>query len=535
MSFESPAALWGLSSLALLILFSLWRQASAKVTVPSLVLWKRIPERNPPVRALRRPRWRLELLLQALAISAAVGALAGPYRESSVPKPRRIALAFDTSARMRAGDRLARMQDRAVRSIGDVLSQDQVTVYDAAPAPRKISSPPEARYVDTHVDRTILLESARAQADRVILLSDRDTEGADSILFGAPADNAGIVDFSVSDDEAFVRLVNHGTERPLPIELRAGDLVVREIVPAGQRTWSHKADYSRAPFVRISLEAKDSFPLDDVVEATRLVAGSSLVTLTGRHHDALVRVLKLIPGVTVQRGGGPAVVAVGYDEAPGPGDLRVFIHSPNGVLPPGEAVVANHPLMRDLERRGPEFVTSGLGELPPADRGGTPLLTVGGKVAAAVRGKDVHLSIDLNRWQAGPVSFPIFWVNVVDVARKASSGWTVVRSGRPVLLLPHSTIESAPAGVAPELSPEGVFTAFTVGDYRLKTPDGDKSVHVNLLDERESDTAGTTRDLAWDPRAMAGRILQRRDLSGLAAGCSLAFLVLAWLLQLRPE
>ena len=70
MSFGSPGALWGLSTLLLLILFSLWRQASARVIVPSLLLWKQIPERNPPVRALKRPRWRLELLVQALAISA---------------------------------------------------------------------------------------------------------------------------------------------------------------------------------------------------------------------------------------------------------------------------------------------------------------------------------------------------------------------------------------------------------------------------------------------------------------------------------
>jgi hypothetical protein len=534
--FETPAALWGLGSLVLLILFSLWRQASIKVVVPSLLLWKRIPERNPPVRALRRPRWRLELLLQALAISAGVGALAGPYRETSEPKPRRIALAFDTSARMRAGDRLARMQDVAKQKIQDLLLQDLVTIYDAAPSPRRIASPAEARYVDTHVDRSILLQSARAEADRVILLTDRETDGADAILFGAPADNAGIVEFSMSDDEAFVRLVNHGPERPLAIELRAADLTVRETVPAGQRTWSHKADYSKAPSVRIALETKDSFPLDDAVEATRLVTGGSLVTLTGRHHDALVKVLNLIPGVTVQRGGGAALVAVGYDEAPGPGDLRVFIHSPSGVLPPGEAVIATHPLMHDLERRGPEFLSSGLGELAPADRAGTPLITVGGKVAAAVRGKEVHLCIDLNRWQAGPVSFPIFWVNVVDVARKSASGWTVLRTGRPVLLFPNSTVESGPAGaIPPVLTPEGTFTAFTVGDYRLKTSDGDRTLHINLLDERESDTAGTTRDLAWNPGDLAGRALQRKDLSGLGAGCALVFLVLAWLLQLRPE
>ena len=106
MTFETPAAFWALASLALLILFSLWRQAAARVTVPSLALWKKIPERNPPVRALRRPRWRFELLIQALAIAAAVAALAGPYRETSETQPLRVAIVLDGSARMRADGRL---------------------------------------------------------------------------------------------------------------------------------------------------------------------------------------------------------------------------------------------------------------------------------------------------------------------------------------------------------------------------------------------------------------------------------------------
>src|SRR4029077_6139159 len=99
------------------------------------------------------------------------------------------------------------------------------------------------------------------------------------------------------------------------------------------------------------------------VEATRLVSGGALVTLTGRHHDALPKVFRAIPGVTVQRGGTGALVAVGWDEAPGSGEVRVFIHSPSGALN-GEAVVAPHELMHDLEKRGSELK---LGEMPGGD------------------------------------------------------------------------------------------------------------------------------------------------------------------------
>ena len=530
MSFEHPAALWGLLSLILLVLFSLWRQSAARVVVPSLLLWKQIPERNPPVRALRRPRWRLELLLQALAISAAVGALARPYRETKDPQPRRIALVFDTSARMKAGDRLARMKARAGELIREHWSRDIVTCYDAAPSPRKIASPSEAQAVDMHVDLGPLLQSARADADQVILFSDREAEGAKPVLFGAPEDNAGIVEFSISDDEAFVRIVNHGPARPLPIELRAGDLKVSEIVPAGQRTWSHKADYSKVDSVRITLVTNDSFSLDDVVEATRLVSGGARVGLAGRHHDALLRVFRAIPGVTVQRGGAGALVAVGWDEAPGPGELRVFIHSPSAILT-GEVGVAPHELTRDLEKRGKELV---LGELPAAERGGEPLLTVGGKVAAALRRNELHISVDLNKWQGMP-SFPIFWVNVIDAAQKATRGLAVIRTGRPILLTPNSRVDGGPAGAIQELTREGTFIAYTVGPYRLRGGESDKPLYVNLLDERESDTAGRTQDLAWDSGEPREKVFQRQDLTNWAAWSALGFLVLAWLLQVRPE
>jgi hypothetical protein len=301
-------------------------------------------------------------------------------------------------------------------------------------------------------------------------------------------------------------------------------------VPAGQRTWSHRADYSKSAFVRITLMTNDSFPLDDVVEATRLVSGGALVTLAGRHHDALPKVFRAIPGVSVQRGGMGALVAVGWDEEPGPGELRVFIHSPNGNLD-GEVVVAPHELMHDLEKRGKEMV---LGELPAAERAGKPLITVDGKVAATLRKNEIHFCIDLNQWQAMP-SFPIFWVNVIDFAQKATRGLTVIRTGRPIQLTPNSCIDESPVGAIRQLTREGVFVAYTVGPYRLQQPDGFKHLYVNLLDERESDTAGKTQDLAWDPGEVSAKVLERQDLTGWAAWSALAFLVLAWLLQLRPD
>lgn len=484
MKFENPAALWGLASLILLILFSLWRQASAKVVVPSLLLWKKIPERNPPVRALRRPRWRLELLLQALAVSAAVGALAKPYKETDEPKPRRVALVFDTSARMRAGDRLAKMKKHASQLIQDQLRKDVVTCYDAAPAPRSFKSPDDTHGADGHVDLAPLIAAARANSDLVILYSDHEVEGTLPALFGAPADNAGIVAFSVSDDEAFIRIVNHGAPRKIPILLKTDSAEFRDTIPAGQLTWAHKADYSKAAFLRVAIEPADSFPLDDAVEATRLVGATSLVSLNGLYNEGLVRVFRSMPGVSVMNGELPARVAVGYDRDPGPGDVRVWLYTPKANLA-GALKVEKHPLTADLEARVNELSGLTWGEVPAL---GKPLIRVGDKVAAALQGKELHVCVDVNQWQKGLKSFPIFWVNVVDFAQGAASGLTVVHGGP----------------------------------------------KANLLDERESDTAGKSQELSLPP-ATAARNLVRADLSGGAAWSALFFLVLAWLLQLRPD
>jgi len=174
MKFETPAALWALTSLLLLILFSLWKQAAARVTVPSLALWKKIPERNPPVRALRRPRWRFELLLQALAIAAAVAALAGPYREKEDFQPRRVALVFDTSARMKADNRLAKAHEKAYQ-LAVTLTRDTILLYGADPSPRQYMGWAEIAAVDEHVDVSPLVAAARsadsARSSRAAIVS----------------------------------------------------------------------------------------------------------------------------------------------------------------------------------------------------------------------------------------------------------------------------------------------------------------------------------------------------------------------------
>lgn len=535
MSFETPAAFWGLSALLLLVLFSLWRQAAVRTVVPSLLLWKKIPERNPPIRALRRPQVRVELLLQALAVAAMVAALAGPFVRTSQPKPRRIAFVIDTSARLQAGGRLDLAKREARRLIDGPLAHDQVTFFAAVPDPRRLGSLDEAIAIDAHVDLDPLLAAARLEAEHVVVFGDRPVGGTPAALFGGPAGNAGIVDFAATDSEVFVRLVNHGAPRKAVVRVEWADQKVEEPLdlPA-ERGWSLRRDFSKAAEVRVTLDGDDGFALDNSVRATRLGAPGVAVAIAGLEMPLLHQALAAIPGVS-RRDGPGALLGIGVDAAPPRAPFAVWVHFSAAALPPGGWAVAVHPLTEGLETRQKEWDRAC--ELPPEARAGEPLIQIGGKRVAVLREGVLHLAVDPSPrgWPSTP-SFPIFWKNVVDFASKGGSAFTIVRTGRPQTLPSEaSEVGSAPPGARYGLSPSGRFVAWTRGAYGFRTAGGVRSVEANLLDERESDTAGVTRPLDWKPESPEGREVVKRGLAGGAAGLALLLLAAAWALQRRTD
>ncbi len=520
MMFETPAAFWALASLALLVLFSLWRQAAARAVVPSLLLWKKIPERNPPVRALRRPRWRLDLLLQAAAIAAIVGGLAGPFLRSSRPKPRRVAIVFDTSARMLAGDRLERAKAEARALRDGPLSGDEVALYAAVPSPRRLGTIDEVRAVHAHVDLAPLVAAAREESGHVIVFSDRPVEGAHTRLLAAGAGNAGIVEFSAADGEVFARIANHGPARRVALRLAAGDRSHEEAreLPPGVSAWHRKDDFRAAGSVSLELDAPDGFALDNAAHAARLGPARTVVSVTGRHVPRLMDALGAVPGVAIRQDPGEAALAVGVADRPGPAPLRVWLHDPSPRFTEKAIEVARHPLTAGLEARAEEIGMAGVGELPQTYREGEPLLSAGGRRIAAIRGPEVHVAVDLapGALPSTP-SFPIFWANVIDFARKGTAGLAVVRTGKP---FEH-------AG--------GTFLGHELGEFALRLPGGERRIRTSLLDPRESDTAGLERPLDWNPGERAGREPLRRALGGWAAAAALACALAAWMIQRRGE
>src|SRR6185369_3314400 len=136
---------------------------------------------------------------------------------------------------------------------------DEVAWYAASPSPARVDDPAAIRGVDRHVELEPLLAAARAGADRVLLFSDRPVDGATPVLRSAPADNVGIVEFTATDEEVFIRIVNHGPPRAIPVELVGGGPIIQDTIPAGGTVWSRRGDFSKAASVEVSLGVADSF------------------------------------------------------------------------------------------------------------------------------------------------------------------------------------------------------------------------------------------------------------------------------------
>ena len=167
----------------------------------------------------------------------------------------------------------------------------------------------------------------------------------------------------------------------------------------------------------------------------------------------------------------------------------------------------------------PEDVTSGEAGALDAPPGAEPLFYADGRLVGAIWDGVIHLSFELSPggWAETP-SFPIFWANVVDRARGAAATFTYARAGRPFAL---------PGGKS--------FLSPTLGEFGIELPGGTRQLYVNLLDARESDTAGETRSSGWNPGDPKGRKWQASSHAGWLAWLALAFLLVAWAIQSRGD
>ncbi len=552
LQFGTPSALGALAALILLLLVSLWRPRPARVVVPSVALWKRVSRRSPPIRAARRPRISLILLLQILAIASMVGGMADPSVRGRARPSRNIVVVVDTSGRMLAHRADGRTRFDAARAslAGAVRADDRIELFWMEETVRRwegsgrelASKLDEIRPIHARADWTLPVDIVRHREAEVWFLSDRPWIGSKppgglvEFLGGEPADNSGIAFVSLEGDELFVRFVRHGAPRDAAIVVTAdGRELLREDLrlEPGTRSWWRRISPGESRSVAVSIAPSDQLNLDDRAVLTRFHSNDE-VRLEGPEHPALARALQAVPGIRLGRGS----TAVLYRTLEGRGEATVYVDPPEA--PPGfesgvrwvprEWSVADHVLTRDVQRG--DLASAGAREV----RGGDPILWADGRCVAAVRGQTLVLGFELSPggWIVTP-SFPIFWTNVIDFVRTGGT-WRVLRTGRPAGL-PSGVLEVTARDSRARFHFDAggrELLALTTGAYRAKTSSGIVELEASLLDARESDTSGLWS--AGEGASVTAAAVPRRTPIG-APVCVAALLLalLSWLLDPRSR
>ncbi|HEU4338864.1 MAG TPA: BatA domain-containing protein, partial [Planctomycetota bacterium] len=413
MSFLHPAAFWGLVSLLVLILLSLWRQRAARVVVPSLRLWRMIPDRLPPVRSLRRPRASLSLFLQMLVATSLVFALAGPGTVRQKPAPRRIAVVADDSAYMSP----RRWDVR--RELDKLDPADDLVFIDCTTLQRGLSKYDVV--VNGLCDPRPALDLAASEAKTVVFISDRAPPWTPPagvsfhlVLVGGPLRTVGIVDAGVDNGKLFLRLTAAAEVRV------AFDGNARKIPAAKFHLIEVPAE---ARFIEASVDP-DEFQEDDYV-VLRRHEGRIDVAFEGRPDASILAAIESNPLARISRGGTPRLlIRIGAASDRSKAPVVVEVDPLEGVesrSEPGAITVAPHELTEGVVAEDLRFTE--VGKLAgPVE---APLFFNGGAPVAAVRRPGeivVAAKYSATGWPARP-SFPIFWANVLKYSASGIAAW----------------------------------------------------------------------------------------------------------------
>ena len=421
MHFTAPGAAAAGLLLVVLLLLGYLRRRARSVTVPSLRLWRSIPERLPPVEKRRAPRVTLVMILQVAAAAMLVLTLMGPFVLREAPAPLRLVVGIDVSARMAAGSRFEQARQLVLRWIEQLEPDDAVELHttervevrasEAGAALRRLAPASKAVPVGPLAAR---LAAVRGREDEQVLrylITDHLAavpDGVERVVVGSLVPNAGIVDVSVADDRLAVTVQAQSVAR---VEIDTGIDHLSETFE-GERT----VFLSLPPGDRftITVSPTDAFPLDNRVEMER-EPKSIEVTYEGRVIPVLVKALQSDPRVRLAPGG--VRVRVGEIIEVFQGDFGVpEVGDPRR---PGRLdLEAEHPILKDV--RAEELLTPSAREV----RGGRWLIRDGGRVVCAVEGRRVlcGLGVTDSEWKR-TASFPIFWRNVLThVAGETTGG-----------------------------------------------------------------------------------------------------------------
>ena len=376
MGFLAPSALFfGLLAIPIIALYLL-RLRGRERRVSSTFLWRHVVHDIEANTLWQRLRPKLLLLLQLLALTALVFALAGPYflRASGIEGD--LILVLDASASMRASDvspsRFGKARQEALRLIDQLPQSNLATVIRMGDVPEALvaqsqdrgrvrraieEARPTAGGAD--LDSALSLAASVVRGERtaqVVVLSDGNVTSLQPLgplpfdlqyePVGTSRGNLAIAAFSIRRTETgtqgLARVANYGPEtRAVSLHLYAGDLLydVRELEVGGggDRTvsWSSLPE---ATVLEARLVPGDAFAWDDRAWATGGSGNGARVLLVSTGNRFLEKSLSLQPGTQVTKAT-PEEYSSEKDF-----DLWVF----DGFLPPafpnGAALVLDPPV-----------------------------------------------------------------------------------------------------------------------------------------------------------------------------------------------
>ncbi len=328
--FDSPAAVWAAMALAAVVALHLLARRRREVTLPTLIIWRRVAPSTSDT-SLRRFRIDRSLVLRLLAAAALVAAAAGPVAVSPGSSVRRAVIVIDNSLAMQSmapGGR-SRLQDASAAArklLGAMSASDRATLVVTSPdpaMPARGESPGDVtRAVDSispsdraaSLDEAVAaaLAEARRSGGRVYVFTSRPrpdglAEGAVHWKrVGAPSRNVALVamDSAVKDGSVrlFIAVRNYSARHvncPVVIEALkpgGGEALWRtslSLAPGDRRTAVTEVPMARiGGGIAVRLDCDDDIAADNVAYGVPSSSRPFKVALFGSSSAAITRAVK---------------------------------------------------------------------------------------------------------------------------------------------------------------------------------------------------------------------------------------------------
>ncbi|MDR7523117.1 MAG: BatA and WFA domain-containing protein [Armatimonadota bacterium] len=536
----SPAALWALLLVPLVILLYMLRARRQVLVVPSTLLWERAARdlvARMPVRKLERS---VLLLLQVLTIAAVVLALSRPSVTLPGLAGDAVVLVIRTGASMQATDeapsRLAVAQRDALALVERLGPQQVVALVAAGRGPQLAvdftgdraalaAAIGGLRASDAHapIDEAVALAASLRAGGRpaqVHVFSDRPPSDARARWHrvGRGAANAAITAAAVRQDAGgrarlLVRLEVFGGSLPprvLTVSLDGRPMVQRPVSLTPQAPQTIIVDLGAASgAATVRLQGGDALAADDRAVVAVGAAALPRLLVVGGPNPVLDAVLAAVPTAGVARaervapeewGRADLVVLDGIDPIPLPPGAYLAIGTIGTNLPlqiegtarhqTVRAVTATHPVARLADLRGVR-VASALALRPQAGsviaEGDVPLVwAYDGRGVRIVLLPFVLNQTDLPLHPGFPVLIANAIAWLVESPQVAPGDAPLVPAGR----MARGTLVDPVGGTRPVEANGGLFALpplERVGVWRLRTETWERRWIVSTADPRESD------------------------------------------------